>query len=155
MLRNHIKRQHFLILSNLVWYVTYHRKNSTNAVSGSIIWHPPGIKNATNLWQSSYRRSFSGLKVLVFKLLLLLITVFFGEFFANTLFLTFIVEVGSFLIGDVFAVGLGDADFACVDVGVAIVNWREFVCLPLTLAVGLLTCVDDANAGSIIDVVSW
>jgi hypothetical protein len=84
--------------------------------------HPPGIKTATNLWRNAYRRSFNGLKVLVFELLLLLFIVFFGEFFANTLFLPFIVEVCFFLIVDVFAVGLGDVGLACVDVGVAIVK---------------------------------
>jgi hypothetical protein len=82
--------------------------------------HPPGIKTATNLWRNAYRRSFNGLKVLVFELLLLLFIVFFGEFFANALFLPFFVEVCFFLIVDVFAVGLGDV--ACVDVGVAIVK---------------------------------
>ena len=82
--------------------------------------HPPGIKTATNLWRNAYRRSFNGLKVLVFELLPLLFIVFFVEFFANTLFLPFVVEVCFFLIVDVFAVGLGDV--ACVDVGVAIVK---------------------------------
>mgnify|MGYP006203886353 CR=1 FL=1 len=57
---------------------------------------------------------------LVFTLIADLMYIFFVEFFANTLFLPFFVEVCFFLIVDVFAVGLGDV--ACVDVGVAIVK---------------------------------
>lgn len=131
------------------------RDIATTAQTLWVIPHPPGIETATNLWQSAYRRSFNGLKVLVFELLLLLVIVFLGEFFANTLFLPFIVEVCFLLISDVFAVGLGDVGFACVDIGVAMVNWSEFLSLPLTLTVGLLNCVDGENAGSMIDVVSW
>jgi hypothetical protein len=77
---------------------------------------------------NAYRRSFSGLKVFVLYVLLPLTTFFFGIFFEYTLSLSFVVDFFVLLLDDVVTVGfgevdfivLGEVDFACVEVGVAI-----------------------------------
>jgi hypothetical protein len=51
-----------------------------------------------------------------------MLLVLFGAFFTNTFFLPFAVKFCFVLLGDVFAVGLGEVDLACVEVGVAIAN---------------------------------